>query len=169
MEKEAWLELSNDESSKVWSMVYDRLLFRSKHKDFNLVFREPSPSITYSVKGIWGDSFEALDADLEEKAQRIFKDVTPSEDFLYALEIQHPSYRYFPHRVRLPGDCDIWEIAPLPYGDFCMFLEPSLRFGWLGHPWAATICLFGQPLLAAMKRHRPRGFRNPIRQKEEWI
>ena len=165
MKNNAWIELSTRDEDEIWSTVYNRLGFNPSvyEKDFPS-FKEPTPSITYSVSNIWGDDFEDLSIDLHDKAHEIFRRVTSAGDFLYALDWQHQCYKFFPDRLGSPNDNE-WMIPALPNGDYYIFLEKSLKFGWLGHPWEQSICMFGQPLLDELKRFRPKVFKNPIRRK----
>lgn len=167
MKNSAWKKLSDNEDDKIWSAVYNRLGFKPSvyAKDFP-GFKEPVPSITYSFAEIWGDEFEALSADLHNKAHEIFRRVTPAGEFLYALDWQHQCYRHFPDQMETSEE-NAWEIPALPNGDYYIFLEKSLKFGWLGHPWEQSICIFGEPMLSELKRFRPKVFRNPIRRKEQ--
>jgi len=166
MKKEPWIELLSSEKDEIWSSVYNRLGFKPSvyTKDFP-GFKEPAPSITYSFSDIWGDGFEALSIDLHNKAHELFRRVTPSGDFLFALDWQHQCYKYFPDRIKSPDDNE-WRIPALPNGDYYLFIEKSLKFGWLGHPWEQSICIFGQPLLVEIKQLRPRVFNNPIRERD---
>lgn len=167
MKHEAWIELSKNERQDIWTWVYDRLAFKpSVHdKDFP-GFDEPAPSITYSHVAIWGENFDALNRDLHDKAFEIFQQVIRPDEFLYALDWQHRCYRFFPHRAT-SSDVSDWLIPVLPDGDYYIFLESSFKFGWLGHPWEQTICVYGQPLLAKVSQSRPQIFRDPLRQKRE--
>lgn len=165
---DAWIELAREEEDAIWRKVYDGLGFKPSVRAADFPgFKEPGPSVTYSIYGIWGHKdFETLEADLHEKAHSIFNNVTPHGDFLYALDWQHECYRFFPHSSG-SSVADQWKIPVLPNGDYYLFLERTLRFGWLGHPWEQTICVFGKPLLAELKRSRPKVFRNPVRRKDD--
>ena len=166
MNERAWIELSSSEEDKIWASVYERLGFKpSVHeKDFP-GFKEPTPSVTYSFRDIWGDDFLELNADLNEKAHAIIRSATTADAFVYALDWQHQGYKFYPDRAGSAGN-DEWIIPALPDGDYHLFVEKSLAFGWLGHPWEQTICVFGQPLLVALKNNRPKVFRNPIRRRD---
>ena len=165
MKKHIWTELSKVEENKIWSAVYNCFNFKPSIYEKNFPgFKEPSPSITYSFSDIWRDNFDDLNRDLHIEASRIFKKLIVPDDFLYALDWQHPCYRFYPHKASL-YDTKEWMIPALPNGDYYISLEKSLKFGWLGHPWEETICVFGEPLLCELKIQRPKIFRKPIRQK----
>ncbi|MBW8635846.1 DUF2716 domain-containing protein [Hoeflea sp. WL0058] len=167
MNGDAWIELPREEEDPIWRKVYDDLGFKPSTRATDFPgFKEPGPSVTYSISGIWGDDFEALEADLHAKAHSIFNKVTPEGDFLYALDWQHECYRYFPY-ISDSSVADQWKIPVLPNGDYYLFLERTLRFGWLGHPWEQTICVFGKPLLTELKHSQPKVYRNPVRRKDD--
>ncbi len=161
----AWIELAEREEDEVWTNVFDYLAFNpSVHAKNFPGFTEPAPSLTYSFRDIWGENYAALNSDLETKALAIFRQATSAEEFIFALDWQHRCYKFYPHRVGVEG-CKAWLIPPLPNGDYAVFLEKSFAYGWLGHPWEQTICLFGQPILLALESHPPQVFRNTLRQR----
>ena len=155
MNSKVWIELSRSEEDEIWSSVNKRLGFKPSINEKNFPgYEEPTPSITYSFQAIWENDFSELEADLQESADAMFKRATPAGAFIYALDWQHQCYKFYPGSVK----SDEWVIPALPDGDYYLFLEKSLAYGWLGHPWEQTICIFGKPLLAALKLHRPRVF-----------
>ncbi len=54
-------------------------------------------------------------------------------------------------------------IPVLPNGDYYVFLSPELDWGWFGHPWEQTICIFGERLLAAVAENPPTLFTQVLR------
>lgn len=162
----AWIALSDDEENAIWARVYAELGFKPSihQKDFP-GFQEPAPSITYALPDRRGDGTAAEHAGLQEQAHEVFRQSVPAGDFIYALDWQHQGYKFYPSHDDT-ADTAAWKVPALPDGDYSLFVEKSLRFGWLGHPWEWTICVFGEPLLTAVKTHRPKSFRNPIRRKD---
>lgn len=163
MNSKAWIELSRSEEDEIWSIIYERLGFRPSVCEKNFPgYDEPTPSVTYAFKPIWENDFSELEADLQENAGAMLKKATPAGAFVCALDWQHQCYKFYPGSAKN----NEWMIPALPDGENCLFVERSLKFGWLGHPWEQTICIFGEPLLAALKNHRPKVFRNPIRRRD---
>jgi uncharacterized protein DUF2716 len=162
----AWLELQEKEYDVVWDRFYDQFSFRpsTKPEDWPGI-REPMPSVTYSIAGIYGDPirFLALLQDLNLNALRAFREVLRPDQRLYALEWQSTSYWFFPHQEFSAEIAESWLIPPLPNGDYYIFLEQDFGFGWFGHPWEKTICVFGEPLLSSVERFRPRIFAKAVR------
>jgi hypothetical protein len=56
----------------------------------------------------------------------------------------------------------MWRVG-LPDGDYAIFLAEDFSFGFFGHPWEATICIFGEPLLEAFQKYPPRLFEKVVR------
>lgn len=50
-----------------------------------------------------------------------------------------------------------------PKGDYYLFLEPQLKWAWLGRPWELSFRIFGEPLLSAVLADPPKIFRELIR------
>jgi len=163
----AWLPLSEKERNEVWDKFYDKFSFRpSVHKEQWPGIREPVPSLTYSIAGAFtGEetAFRILESDLHTKALSIFQQLVPPEGRLYALDWQHPGFWLYPHKEFTANESDTWSVPALPNGDYYIFLAEDFSFGWFGHPWEQTICVFGEPLLQTLEQFRPRLFTTPLR------
>lgn len=164
MRDDAWRKLTDREDRAIWEKVRSKLSFNPPRQPG---YHAPAPSLTYSVKAAYGTEADELCSDLDSKALKIFKGATSPDDFLLALDKHHACYRFYPH-LMTKADGDDWPISAMPDGDYHLFLEKDFRFGWLGHPWDMTICLFGKPLLEQVKIHRPRLFRNPVQRNEKF-
>jgi hypothetical protein len=122
---------------------------------------EPKPFRTFSVAHFWDAADkEHLESDLESKAARMFQACTEVDTRLYALDWQHQGYWLSPHRL-VPRET--WTLPAFPNGDYYMFLSQDLDFGWFGHPWEQSICVFGGPLLLALEVHTPDLFTKLLR------
>jgi hypothetical protein len=53
----------------------------------------------------------------------------------------------------------------IPDGDYHIFLAPDFSWGFFGHPWEWTICVFGAPLLATLEHRALRPLGPPIRRR----
>lgn len=156
----AWQELKGAEESRVWDRFEREFLFNpSVHAANWPGIREPQPSETYSISGVYaGDEshYTKLNADLQRWGLIAFQELLPSEsDWLHALDWQHPCYRFYPH---IPFELDEfgeWTVPILPNGDYYIFLAQELSWGIFGHPWEQTMCLFGAPMLATLEKNRP--------------
>ena len=70
---------------------------------------------------------------------------------LVVLDWQHQSYRFFPQRgstIRLEEM--FGPVTPVPDGDYYAFLTEDYTAGTFGHPWEATLCVFGSDLVALL-------------------
>lgn len=57
-----------------------------------------------------------------------------------------PCYRFAPARAPIPTDDEPWLVPVVADGDYYLFVAGDLRFGWLGHPWEGTVCVYGDLL-----------------------
>jgi hypothetical protein len=149
---DAWSDLSESEMDAVWKRFGLAFRFRpSTSKGPGIV--EPRPFRTFSIELYYGHAnAHDLETDLEVKARRAFQECTSSDAKLYALDWQHRCCWLRPH---LLAEGEDWVIPALPDGDYYIFLEPTFQFGWFGHPWERSICVFGSTLLEALERHPP--------------
>ncbi len=163
----AWLELGECEYRKIWDDFYGRFSFSPSIDPHAWPsINEPVPSVTYSIAKAFdrGETdFVFVQSDLHAKVVAAFCELISESEFLYALDWQHTCYRFYPHGD-IPNSGDgTWVIPVLPDGDYSIFLAKDTSFGTFGHPWEQTICVFGQRLLDAFERHRPRIFSVEVR------
>lgn len=145
----AWIELPDREYDEAWSRFDRQFAFKPSTRQWPAIC-EPHPSITYQLPQPWtGDDED----DLHRQVLAAFRMSVPPNGRLYALDWQHPGYWFYPH-----VSFDQWAAPVLPNGDYYIFLTDDFSFGLFGHPWEWTICVFGQPLLAAFTTYRPRLF-----------
>lgn len=152
----AWTELREAESADVWTRFARERHFRPSVQPTEWPgLAEPSPFVTWAVPDPWSES--DLE-DLHECALRAFRKALPPSAVMYALDWQHTSYRLSPH-----AEVEPWLVSAIPNGDYSIFLAPELGWGWFGHPWEQTICVFGAPLLAALVEAPPVLFTRALR------
>ena len=178
MNESAWqeIEFSDEQYKSIWDRFYESFQFQPRYiapgepKLTGIV--EPTPSATYNWEAALNeatsanpsvDTFLVLSNDLQSKAEIAFRQLVPQNGFIYALDWQHPAYRFYPHRVTAADKEKEWPITVLPDGDYYIFLAEDMSFGTFGHPWSGTICVFGQPLLDALVPLRPTAFSHLIR------
>jgi hypothetical protein len=157
-----WNQLSESDYNRAWDRFYKVFDFRPsiKPEDWPGI-REPAPSVTYSISHIYGNpEYAALESDLQVSARAAFQACARHDEAMYALDWHHPGYLFQPHAL---AESDFWPVPALPNGDYYIFLATDFRFGWFGHPWERTICIFGSPLLSAIDRRRPRLFTYQVR------
>lgn len=152
----AWEPLMRSEEDAIWDHFHREFDFRpSVHAENFPGIREPAPSTTYALpRSGWSEHAQ----DLNDALLTAFRACVPPSEAIYALDWQHECYRLRPH---LPFDD--WPIPILPNGDYYIFLSTEFAWGTFGHPWEWTICVFGEPLLAAIGQRLPLLFGNPIR------
>jgi Protein of unknown function (DUF2716) len=150
----AWVELSKKEYADVWDKFYKSFRFSPSTSKFPGIL-EPSPSITYS----WNYALLAdTKSDFQQQVKVALKDIVPFGGRVYALDWQHECYWFYPHL----SEHEHWWID-VPDSEYAIFISEDFSFGYFGHPWEETICVFGQMLLEAFQKYPPRLFEKVIR------
>lgn len=163
----AWEELSNIEYDEVWDRFEGAFNFNPRYPPMKVRgISEPIPSKTYDVSFAYEQSpehFEELQRDLHDQALKAFCRVVEENVFLYSLDWQHDSYRFWPQLFENQANLDQWKIPVFPDGDYFIFLSQDFQNGTFGHPWEQTICVFGEKLLDAFACNEPQLFHNLLR------
>jgi hypothetical protein len=134
----AWKELSPREYDEAWDRFDAAVRFKpSVHAADWPSFEPPAPFITWSI---------SLDADLDTFALAAFRSALTPGQRMFVLDWQHTCWSFDPH-----ANFERWEIPVIANGDYSFFLAPQLEWGWLGHPWEESICVFGEPLLGLVR------------------
>ncbi|GLY35627.1 hypothetical protein Amsp01_016510 [Amycolatopsis sp. NBRC 101858] len=130
---------SEPEHDEIWDRFSEKFGFRPDTRSFPGI-TEPPGSATWHVGDLEDAQLDAL-YDIVHKGLR--ESVEPGEE-LYWLDWHHAGYRFDPARV--DGTGPRWPGAVFPDGDYCLYLTADLRLGTFGHPWEATVCVFGELL-----------------------
>ncbi|MFI6645454.1 DUF2716 domain-containing protein [Streptomyces sp. NPDC050504] len=138
------------EERRHWNRFQEQFNFRpGSGSTAGAGIKEPADSVTWSLTSM----FEAADADRVDRfidvVERGLTSCTKPDHWLIALEWQHPSYWFLPHRVGGEGRPP-WPLVPIPDGDYYIILSEDFDSGGFGHPWEETICLFGQDLVESV-------------------
>ena len=164
----AWSKLEHSEDVAVWDRFSAQFNFEPSCPATGPGITEPAPSITYDISSAWDDwtyprAMPPIVADLHTKALAAFRGLTPIGRYLYVLDWQHDGYHFDPHALSDPGNADSWEVMVVPDGDYYIFLAEDFSFGTFGHPWASTVCVFGQALIDAFEEDLPELFSKVVR------
>ncbi|WP_256762466.1 DUF2716 domain-containing protein [Cohnella sp. WQ 127256] len=147
-----WIPLDNDEYRNVWDRFYEEFNFKpSVYPSDWPTFLEKTPFITYDISNYREEDID----DLTDKCVLAFKGSTQSNEYIYALDWQHESFLFNPH---LETNNDKWTIGFYPDGDYYLFLKKDFSWGYLGHPWEQTICIFGEELIKNFEINKPNIF-----------
>ncbi|MED3963103.1 DUF2716 domain-containing protein (plasmid) [Niallia taxi] len=166
-----WMELSSMEHRKVWERLYKEFRFNPSVTSFPS-FNVPPPFKKYNISSYlnWtGDMRIFIDiySDLELKSLHAFKALIHKDEFMYAIDWQHPSYWINPHLEFPKSQFDEWIVPIFPNGDYYFFIQKNFEWGLLGHPWEKTITIFGKELLEQFNMHQPRMLHHIVDQEEE--
>ena len=148
----AWSDLSKIEYREIWDRVYESLDFKPTTDASQWPsFREPAGSTTWDLASAFanaGTEDEFLSAERSVATSLLDALVAAKgvDENVYALDWQHPGYRFDPSRARPPEHIESWLVPALPNGDYYLFLAHDLRFGWLSHPWECSVCVYGDLL-----------------------
>ena len=160
----AWEPLPDADERAVWDLFNEQFGFRTGIGPGQWPgIREPTPSITYDTSAAFSGQDATAVADPNAGLFPAFKACVPPGGRLYALDWQHACYTFNPFgRFEFSA---IYEgmIPVVPDGDYSIFLADDLSFGTFGHPWEQTVCFFGQPMLAAIERDRPKALDRVVR------
>ncbi|PUB08211.1 DUF2716 domain-containing protein [Paenisporosarcina sp. OV554] len=165
---ENWIELSALEYKEVWDRIYDEFNFEPSISNFPS-FEVPNPFITYDISPYinWsGDSgtYNEIYNDLEDKSLLVFQELTQKNEYMYAVDWQHPGYWINPRLEFQKSEFDEWIVPVFPNGDYYFFIQKNFEWGFLGHPWEETITIFGKELIKGFEKHQPRMFQKILRQ-----
>jgi len=155
-----WIELSSVEYREVWDRIYDKFNFKPSVSNFPS-FEVPSPFITYDTSlysngSVDIDTYNEIYSEFEEKSLLVFQERIQKNEYLYALDWQHPCYWINPHLEFLKNEFDEWTVPIFPDGDYYFFIHKNFEWGLLGHPWEKTITIFGIELIKGFEEHQPR-------------
>ena len=155
MQVEAWGELDWDAGDALWADFADRYQFRaSTNADKWPSIVEPAPSVVWDLSTVFtGDypgGFTAGSRDVAAVVLRTLQDCTQWWDGVVFHDWVHPSRVFRPHTVDEPDEVPGWDVGGLfPNGDYTIFVGRDYTFGILGHPWERSLCVFGEPAVAA--------------------
>jgi hypothetical protein len=147
-----WQHLNKPEHDEVWELFERRFEFRASTDSAHWPgIAEPIPSLTWDLAIIEDDRdvlprwqrIEVDDDGLNHLIMSALQDCLRADEWVYALDWQHPGYHCWPHRVNIQRATYRWPVEVFPNGDYHIFASRDLTFGSFGHPWEATLCLWG--------------------------
>lgn len=143
-------------------MLYRKFKFKPSITKFPS-FKVPKPFIIYDISRYYNwlkelDEFKMLYSNLEEKSLLAFQELTKEDEYFYALDWQHTCYWVNPFLEFPRDEFNEWLVPIFPDGDYYFFLQKEFKWGLLGHPWEKTIAIFGEDLIQAFEKHKPRMF-----------
>jgi hypothetical protein len=168
MDKGAWIELARDRYDKVWDYFVKAFQFRPSVRPEDWpTFREPAPSVTWNLHNLLAEFYPWRDpraTPYNLALLRTLKECVAEDEPVLALDWQHAAYEFYPRRLRRPEDPANWCIPALPSAEYHIFVTEDHRLGSLGHPWAQTLCVFGEGFVDAYRQASPLQNNRIIRQ-----
>jgi hypothetical protein len=159
MTRDAWIELPRHRYIQVWDRFDEAFAFNpSVRQEDWPTFRVPVPSVTWRIGELlaefapWSDP-RATPYNLALLGA--LRALVPEDEPVLALDWQHTSYEFYPHRFREPEKVTNWCIPGLPSGEYHIFVTEDHRLGSLGHPWEQTVSVFGEGFVEVYQRLTP--------------
>jgi len=169
MTKDAWIELPHHKADRLWDRFTSAFRFKPSVRPEDWPsFSEPAPSLTWDVGHLlrefqpWSDE-RATPYNLALLAA--LRAHVGEDEPVMALDWQHASLAFYPHRLRQPDVVRNWLIPALPSGEYHLFVTDDFRLGSLGHPWEQTLCVFGEGFVETYRELTPLGNDRLVRQK----
>ena len=146
-----WEEI---EAGPSWDRFEDSFSFRAgtDQSDWPAI-NEPVGSVTFDLTPCFdGDpTAEWLRQSVNFASVWALTNLVPADQSLTVLDWQHPSYRFWPQRCSTTRVEEMFgPITPVPDGNYYAFLTQDYTSGTFGHPWEATLCVFGPDLVALL-------------------
>lgn len=156
----------NDDAldSYLWDMVEEKTKFIPNFYDNTHNFEGELPftiNEPYQVYGL--PKHEAME-EFQSIVNDIFISITAEDEELYALDWNHPSYTFSPRRPETMQDMlaanegtgryNYYFPTYWPNADYYFFFNKDFSVGLLGHPWRWEIWVYGEPLIAELRKHR---------------
>jgi hypothetical protein len=156
-----WQGLKKDEHDQIWDRFYRRFEFRASMESAHWPgIAEPVPSLTWDLATSrtdfdepwqsWQSRFDVDDDGLNRLVMAALQDCLPDDEWVYALDWQHTGYHCWPHQVDPTLRTYMWPVEVFPNGDYHIYTSHDLSFGTFGHPWEATLCVWGAKLIKAV-------------------
>lgn len=173
--------LDDNEEDLVWTSLKNKFNFETDTRKNPRGIIEPSGSITFSLKEFFTiKEKKAFGKKLNISILTAFASITQKEEYIYALDWQHPCYRLYPNKIdidwyanriiseecglfKTEDDINYYLISAIPDGDYHIFISRDFRSFVFGHPWQKTICVLGDGILNELKKNTPGLFHNVLR------
>jgi len=167
-QSEVWCILKDDEYEKVWNKVYSDFKFSpsTKKNICPFTFKTSVDIYDISTSLIWHDN-----AETNEKIRLAFVECINDDDYMYALDWQHTSFRYNPriidrfeypvfvkYEIPIKSESALWDGYNVwfptfyPNGDYYFFIAKNFTWGYFTHPWLKKAYVFGSCLRRGFKK-----------------
>ncbi|MFV0394278.1 MAG: DUF2716 domain-containing protein [Coprobacillaceae bacterium] len=153
-QEEIWQILSDDESDKVWTGIFNNFSFQPSINTSTKAFDFGIPYDIYDLKKsmVYWDCKQT-----NELIKNIFIKCMGNDEYMYALDWQHSCFRYNPRITKLKdnskfikderyrhGGYNAYFLEFYPDGDYYFFIAKDLSWGYLTHPWQNKVWIYGE-------------------------
>jgi hypothetical protein len=167
VEDDVWVELEPDVERVLWAEFAQRFQFRAgvNPKSWPAIV-EPAPSGVWDLAPIFESEavggFAAGSRQVAALVLGTLQDCVEWPETVAFHDGVHPSLLFRPHTADRPEDVPGWDVGGLfPNGDYTILIGRDFAFGIVGHPWERSLCVFGEPAVAAFAR-RNRGILHTV-------
>ncbi len=152
--------LSEDESNFVWNKISELFHFNPSINKGVKAFDISHKYIVYDISNLNEESIDVMD----ELITKAFVNCTNKNDFMYALDWQHSSFKFNPRKQEeqksmfiqderyMGGGYNAYFPTYYPDGDYYFFMAGDFNFGYLGHPWQQKVWVFGETLISEFEK-----------------
>ncbi|MCL6604585.1 MAG: DUF2716 domain-containing protein [Paenibacillus sp.] len=159
-EMKEWEILSDEEADFVWQTIRERFEFNSRD-NLSPFLKLPEPYQIYDIHlftSYLKDKSITIDDEYYNTFNRYITDVfikcMGSDEYIYALDWQHTSFKYNPNspeimpRVTHMEEFNVYFPDFYPDGDYYFFIASNFSWGYFTHPWTQELWIFGEELIA---------------------
>lgn len=163
-----WEILSDEEEDYVWKYIMKRFEFNPRYNrvDNSIPFLKlPRPYHIYEMhlfSSYLKDESINIDDDFYDIFNECITDIfircMGNDAYIYALDWQHQCFKYNPKSpVKMPrvleiDGCNVYFPDFYPDGDYYIFISRSFSWGYFTHPWLQELWIFGEKLIAEIKK-----------------
>jgi hypothetical protein len=152
--------LSKDESAFCWNKISELFHFSPSINKGVKAFDIPYAYVIYDISNLKEENIDVMD----ELITAVFVNCTNENDYMYALDWNHSSFKFNPRNKEeqksmyiqderyMGGGYNAYFPDYYPDGDYYFFIASDFSFGYLGHPWQQKVWVFGEVLISEFEK-----------------
>ncbi len=127
--------MKKEQTEIVWNTIGENFGYPESQRSFKL----PKPYIIFDISSKY--SYET--DELEDMVLTAMRACTRKNELIYAMDWQHECYEFDPRKPIERDEWKEWLVPLFPNGDYYIFIQKDLKWGYFGHPWKKEIGIFG--------------------------